>query len=257
MPKFNYNDYMSKTQAKKETAPTQEKSGFPKVEYLSKFLKKDGDYIVVRFPYSTTDDFDVVHVHNVMFPNIKYAQHVECTRNDDDPVDNCPLCKEGNKIVDRFLVKAIAYVHDVDESGKSIIKITPVVWDRPFGYAKELANKINEYGDLKEHLFKIKRSGTGTATVYSTDIVLNKAVYNPEVYKADFSTIEKVSPIRLCVRSIDKYNSVMKKPESEETVKEDKPIVVGKFVENTANDSFEEPKEQKPATTIKRSYSFN
>lgn len=197
MAKFNYTAYMA--QNKTVNATNIVANNQVKVTFLNNYLKKDGDFVVVRFPYETTDDFDIETCHIVTLPGQKFPQHVECVKENND-VDTCPLCKDKQKITNRFLVKAVAYIVEGSE-----VKLVPVVWDRPFGYATELANKINEYGSLKGLLFKIKRNGSGTSTTYSTDIVLNKTIYKPEIYKEDFSSIEKLNPVKLLVRSIKKY----------------------------------------------------
>jgi hypothetical protein len=204
--KFDYEAYKAKQEEKKEAKTTT--SEWPALQFATTFLKKDGDSIVVRFPYHTPADFHIEHCHEVAFPGSPYPQKVECTKES----GSCVLCDENVKTVDRFLVKAVVYIIKDNK-----VELFPVVWDRPFGYAKELENKMNEYGDLSEHLFKIKRNGTGTSTTYSTDIVLNKTVYNPDVYKADFSCLEHLEVDKILVRRMSKYLDLIN-PNTEEEV---------------------------------------
>ena len=203
--KFNYEDYKAKEETK---ATVNTNSNWPSLQFANSLLKKDGDSIVVRFPYHTPEDFHLEHCHEVTIPGNPYPQKVECTKDSGE----CVLCKDNAKTVDRFLVKAVAYI--INKEGK--VELTPVVWDRPFGYAKELEGKMNDYGDLSEHLFKIKRNGTGTATTYSTDIILNRAVYNEDIYKKDFSCIDKLEVDKILVRRMSKYLSLIN-PETEAT----------------------------------------
>ena len=265
MSKFDYETYIKQQEQSKSFGDRDSQDGV-KAEYLSRYLKNDGDYVIVRFPYSSTSDFELAHVHNVKFPESAYDQHVECLRDGNDPIEKCPLCQEGTPVVNRFLIKVLAYVHSVGANGASEIKIIPAVWDRPFGYAKELAGKLNEYGDLREHLFKIKRSGTGKATTYSTDIVLNKSVYNPEVYKADFELLENVSPIRMLVKSIDKWTALKENDNADdqpaqetnsETLRGTAPVH-GAYTPQVMPAEHPRSQTAEPQTApTKRTYSFN
>lgn len=187
----------------------------PKVEFLNKFLKNDGDSVIVRFPYATIGDFDVYHCHRMSIPGYQWQQNVMCGRSDlkHESVQNCPLCMNGEEITDRFVVKAIAYVADSNNQ----VCLLPVVWDRPKPFVYELTGKLAEYGDLSQHLFKIKRTGTGTSTKYSIDIVINKQVYPDSIYVRDLSAIENLTdPGRLCIKSMNKYLELTGQKEQEE-----------------------------------------
>ena len=115
-------------------------------------------------------------------------------------------------------------------------------------------------------MFKIKRSGTGKATTYSTDIVLNKSVYNPEVYKADFELLENVSPIRMLVKSIDKWTALKENDNADdhpaqdpnsETIRGTAPVhgAYAPQVMPVEHPSDQTAEPQKAPT--KRTYSFN
>ena len=68
---------------------------------------------------------------------------------------------------------------------------------------------MQEYGDISNHLFKIKRNGTGVATRYTISIVMNNTVYNPAVYKADFSELDNVDPVKILSKSLAQYNEAL------------------------------------------------
>lgn len=220
MSKFDFNDYKKKQEEKaKETTSTERQvdwDSLPKTQFMNQLFKDNSNQVVVRFPYHTSKDFHVEHVHEVVFPGSQYPQKVECTMDD---TGKCALCESKTKRVDRFLVKAIAYITKGDK-----VELVPVVWDRPMKYAEELAGKMTDYGDLTECLFRIKKMGEGQNTTYSTDIITNKQVYSPEIYKADFSILEHVSPDKILVRRMSKYLEAVgekTEPKVEESVKED------------------------------------
>ena len=146
------------------------------------FKLNEGEEAIVRFNYSSPKEFNIVTVHNVKVGD-KYRK-VSCLRKDGrEPLDNCPLCARGDKVSTRFFVKLIHYTKD--ETGKVIA--TPEVANLPKKYADTLANLIQEYGDLKESLFKVKKTGSGLETQYSF-FYANPAIYKEELgYTKDFS----------------------------------------------------------------------
>lgn len=203
---MDYNSYKQQYQdSKKET--TVNKS---QVQFVGSFLKNDGDTLIVRFPYTQASDLMIERCHEVPMKGYQYLQKVECTKDQ----GSCPLCEQGIKTIDRFLVKAIAYI--VKDNG---VELVPVIWDRPTAYADELIGKMEDYGDLSEQLFKIKRNGLGQQTKYSTDIIMNKTVYSPDIYVKDFSQLENIQADKILIRRLNKYMETQT-PEETEQVEE-------------------------------------
>ena len=122
-------------------------------------LKNSGDFAIVRFVETGADSYDIGAIH-VLGKENKYKR-VSCLRNPYEPLENCPLCENGEKVMMRMYVKLIHYV---DENGEIVEK--PSLWERPAGFAKQLNSLIEEYGDLKDCLFKIVRNGSGLDTTY-------------------------------------------------------------------------------------------
>jgi hypothetical protein len=63
----------------------------------------------------------------------------------------------------------------------------PVIWERPAGFATEIAGKLRDYGPLTERVFKITRNGAANSmqTTYAISYI---PVYDkPEAVPADFS----------------------------------------------------------------------
>lgn len=189
---MNYQEYKNREENKGQQDQ-------PKVQFMGNFLKTDGASVIVRFPYKDSNDFNIEEVHEVKVSGSNFPQRVECTM---ESKQECPLCASNTKKVSRFLVKAVAYVVN---NTTNTVDLVPVVWDRPMKYADELADKIDNYGDLSEHLFKIKRNGSGQDTTFSTDIILNKTVYRDDVYVKDFSSIEELNPSFLLIKRMSKY----------------------------------------------------
>ena len=198
---FNYETYVAQQEANKKEREAINRGNNSKTHFVNEYLKNDGDSVIVRFPYHSMEDIQVETTHLVTFPGDRFGKRVRCEGAD------CPLCKQGVKIDTRVFVKAIVYVPD-PTTGK--ITLIPAIWDRPKAFADiELKNKMMDYGDLTESLFKVKRNGTGTDTRYSIDIVTNKAVYNPEVYKEDFTGLDEIDASRILTKSIEQYMTAL------------------------------------------------
>lgn len=164
---------------------------------ISFFSVKENGEATVRFVYDSVDDIEITSAHLIKTPSLKYGRYVECFRQDAKaPIDDCPLCKAGYEVANRFYVKLIQYV--VDDNGR--VTLQPKVWDRAAGYAKTIANLIREYGSLKDCIFKIKRTGTGLATEYN--ILLGAPnVYKDENYPKNFKAFENFDASKFIHRS--------------------------------------------------------
>lgn len=195
MAQFNYKEY----EASKSTKQSQGGQGQGvKTRFVGEFLKADGDSVVVRFPYRTMDDveFESTHLVKGVFPGDLYGKRVRCGGE-----GNCPLCAQGVKTDIRFFAKVIAY--NPTENG---VELVPCIWDRPAAFADiDIKNLMAEYGDLTENLFKIKRNGNGTATRYTINILMNKTVYNPDIYVKDFSSLASIDAARILTKTVEQY----------------------------------------------------
>ena len=148
-------------------------------------LKNDGDEAIVRFAHDSVDSFELLTTHDISL-NGKFRK-VNCVRNPNEPLENCPLCAGGQKISQRIFIHLIQYIKD--ETGK-VIPLAKV-WDRPVSYAYKLKNLIEEYGSLTDSVFKIKRHGAAGSRDTSYDILFcNPAMYNNEQFVKDFSAFD-------------------------------------------------------------------
>jgi len=199
MASFKYDAYSAQQEAKRSTNPN---GGLgPEVHFVSDYLKNDGDVIVVRFPYHAMTDLVFETTHAITFPGKRFPSRVRCAET------SCPFCAQGIKIDTRFFAKLIVY--GVDETSGEV-KALNAVWDRPAAWADiDIKNLMQEYGDISNYLFKIKRNGTGTNTRYTISIVMNNTVYNPAVYKADFTELNKVDPVKILPKSLAQYNEAL------------------------------------------------
>lgn len=146
-------------------------------------LRNDNDEAVVRFMCDSTDDFEILTVHDVQLGS-KYRK-VNCIRDPREPLDNCPLCKSGARINNRFFIKLIQY-DKVPDPTTGMVRVVPkaMMWERSTAYAKTLKSYLDNYGPLSDIICKIIRHGKAGDMQTTYEIVpnLSKAVYKDEIY---------------------------------------------------------------------------
>lgn len=149
-------------------------------------LKDDGDSAIVRFPYKSSKEIDYAVVHSVKIGN--GYRNVVCLAGENGNRASCPLCEEGGtKAKLRFFIKLLVYTRD--EKGAIIPEAK--TWERPVAFANELHSYCENYGDLSDIVFMLKRHGTrgSMQTTYSL-LPLKAEVYPETIYKKDFSAFE-------------------------------------------------------------------
>lgn len=213
MGKISYETYVTRANA------TSNNNNTKKVGYFK--LANDGDFAIVRFDYSSEEEFDIVDIHVVKDNDGRY-RNIACLRESfKESKDLCPLCAKGEKVNTRFFVKMISYTKD--ENGKIIA--TPVVWERPAKKSvTSLKTLLNDYGDLRECVFKITRHGAKYVqdkegkTIPNKDVTYSINYQNPAIYKEelgyvkDFSAFEDfdVSKHSYAVRTFDELVEFIK-----------------------------------------------
>jgi len=214
MASFNLDEYQ-KQQSQRKAANTGNGGERKPVHFMKEFLDKDGDQVVVRFPYTSPQDLLFESVHKVVgvFPGDKFGKSVRCTGD-----DKCPLCNSENEAIRKrktmFYAKMIVYKPTATGAD-----LCATVWERPAAFAdSELKNLMQEYGDLSDYLFKITRSGKGTDTRYTIiPVNMNSPVYSQEVYKTkDLSCLENIDATKILSKSIEQYNQAIN-PNAEAT----------------------------------------
>ena len=149
-------------------------------------LKNDNDEAVVRFMCDSTDDFEILTCHEVQIGS-RYRK-VNCIRDPREPLDNCPLCKSGARINNRFFIKLLQY-DKVTDPATGMVRVVPkaMMWERSTAYAKTLKSYLDNYGPLSDIICKIIRHGKAGDMQTTYEIVpnLSKAVYKDEIYVKD------------------------------------------------------------------------
>ena len=185
---FNYAQYQQ------IAAQEQTQSGnSPKIGYFK--LANDSDVAVARINISSTDDFMFAAVHTVQAGGkwLKVSCHNPLGMND----GACALCTANqanpkgsiSKSTKKLFIPMIVSYRDPQAVNNYTTPI-PVIWDRPAGFSRELANKLMVAGNLKDVLVLITRNGKAgdMQTTYSVDVLpASHPVFKPEMIPADFS----------------------------------------------------------------------
>lgn len=187
MGKYNYDSL--KTAQQTTSNQSSGKKDYPRVGYF--WLSDNKPSAIVRFAVSSPDDLEIVDVHNVKLKKedgTTYYRYVACLRNNDEPFKNCPLCAKDVKTRStQVFVKLIEYY--INKEGQVVA--SPCVWARFSGFADELVTLINQYGDLKDHLFKVTKTKEGNKTKYSVLYQPEMGIYTEAAgYTKDFSAFD-------------------------------------------------------------------
>ena len=187
MSTFNFNDYQNVVAKAQANAGSVQKVGFFK-------LKNDGDVAVARLNISTTDDLAFASVHTIS-ANGKWLK-VSCMNPLGSYAGSCPLCSAvagGNTSISKaakkvYIQMMVSYRDPNSASGYTAP--APVIWERPAGFSKEIANKLMIAGDLRNTLVLITRNGAAgdMQTTYSMDLIpATHPVFKSEMVPNDFS----------------------------------------------------------------------
>lgn len=186
---FNYSDYQ-KIAAQEQS---QSSGDGTKIGYFK--LSDDGDIAVARINLSSTDEFMFAAVHTINANGrwIKVACHNPLGMN----AAGCALCSASaanpkgsiSKSSKKMYIPMIVSYRDA-QSATGYTPPVPVIWERPAGFSRELANKLMVAGNLKDVLVLITRNGKkgDMQTTYSVDVLpATHPVFKPDMLPTDFS----------------------------------------------------------------------
>lgn len=185
MANFSYSDYqnvIAKAQSN-ENGGSSVKIGFFK-------MKNDKDEALVRFNVSSLEALQFATVHQLGAAQ-KWMK-VSCLNPVGSYYDTCPLCaavsagaKDIGKAAKKVYVQMMVAYKD-NTTGQFSTAI-PVIWERPAGFSREIANLLKDYGDLTQRVFKVTRNGAAgnMQTTYSISYI--PLFDKPESVTADFS----------------------------------------------------------------------
>lgn len=188
MAQFSYADYQNSVNSTSQTTKTQN----AKVGWFK--LADDQDEALVRINLSSIEDLQFATIHQ-LGASTKWMK-VSCL-NDFGSYENvCPLCKaasEGNTAIGKadkrvYIPMLVRYR---DKTSGQWAAVQPVIWDRKAGFSREIANKLRDYGNLKQVLFKITRNGAkgDMKTTYSIEYAMPN-IFKPELIPEDFSAFD-------------------------------------------------------------------
>lgn len=123
-------------------------------------LKNDGDVARVRFMYNSIDDVEGFAVHQVEVGDRK--RYVNCKREYNEPIDNCPFCRERYPQYAKLFIP----VYDIDDDKVKI-------WERGKKFFQKISSICSRYAnndDLVNHTFDIERHGAAGSTQTTYEI---------------------------------------------------------------------------------------
>lgn len=192
---FNYEDLLKQEEAREQGDG---------LVYAGKYLKDNGNDLLIRLPYKSLAEVDVANVHKVQI-NGK-DREVVCLREDvNDALSVCPLCNSGNTPKAKVFLKGITYLTD----DKGMMQVVPFVFERPIKFLSKIANLLNVYPNLNEILIQIKRNGVAKdpKTTYELVPLVGSPIYTPEAYPIKFELLDGIDVIKRSAMVKD-YNDI-------------------------------------------------
>ena len=124
-------------------------------------LKNDKETARVRFMLDDIEDLnDFIYVtHTAETKDSQYGVDVNCLREYDEPVDNCPFCAAGMKTNTKIFVP----IWNEDEEKVQI-------WSRGKTIISKLQGLMKRYEDFPSHIFEIERNGKPKSTKTTYEI---------------------------------------------------------------------------------------
>lgn len=114
-------------------------------------LKEDGEVKKVRFMYRDSNDIKGYAVHEVQVNGKR--RYVNCLRNYNSPIDDCPFCKSGSI----QQVKLYIPIYDVNANKVCF-------WERGKKFFSKMSSICSRFPDIVAHEFEIERHGAKGAT---------------------------------------------------------------------------------------------
>lgn len=115
-------------------------------------LANDGDVARVQFLYNSYDEQDIFSAHKVVVGTSDNGKPIErwvdCKRNYDDPIDDCPFCKAG------LPVKPVMIVSMYDHDSQKVL-----IWERGKMFMNKMQTLFNRYPKLSDLVVEIERHG--------------------------------------------------------------------------------------------------
>lgn len=116
---------------------------------------------------------------------------VSCLNGLDDYENKCPFCRaaaENHETIGKAQKKVYIQILAAfkDPATGSWTAPTPFIWERPAGFARDLAAKVKNYGELRKYVFKVTRTGVKKDTRFSLDYIpmLDKTELIPNDFSA-------------------------------------------------------------------------
>lgn len=223
MSQFNYQDYQNVVN-RAQSAPSSNNA--VKVGFFK--LKDNGDEALVRFNVGSLDELQFATVHQLSSAT-KWMK-VSCLNEVGSYSDNCPLCKrvaDGDTSVGKAAKKVyvqllVAYK---DKATGQFSNPIPVIWEKPAGFSKEIATLLNNYGSLKEHVFKVTRNGAAGDMKTTYNIAYLPLYDKPEIIPNEFSAFNnfKINKHSYWEKTLEEIETFLATGSFPEVQKESKP----------------------------------
>lgn len=184
MAKFTYDQYADVVARAQEGGSSSKKIGWLKLN--------EGGEALVRFNVSSVNDLSFNSIHQLS--QAANWMKVSCLNTVGSTAEQCPLCAAvaaGNTAIGKSLKKVYVQVLVAykDAATGTFSEPIPVIWERPASFSRDIATMLRDYGDLRQVLLKISRTGNGLDTRYSITYAV-PTIFSPDLIPTDFSAFD-------------------------------------------------------------------
>lgn len=153
-------------------------------------LEDDGDTARVRFCYESIDDVEGFSVHHVKVGKADNGsdifRNVNCLREYNQPIDDCPFCREGMPVQAKLYIP----VYDMDND---VIK----TWERGKKFFDKISGIVSKYPNTVTRVFEIQRHGQKRDMSTTYEIMLDddkteETGYDPELRVEDLGELPNI-----------------------------------------------------------------
>lgn len=140
--------------------PEERNNDSNKISFLK--LQDDGWFAKVRFMYGPGETFTGYSAHNVA-EGTNRPKYVPCLREPGQPLDVCPLCKAGNKVVAQYFIPV--YVISITSNVRGVTQEEPVggvfLFQRGKTFSSIISSIVRQCNGtpIVNNVFNLVRSG--------------------------------------------------------------------------------------------------
>lgn len=118
-------------------------------------ISNDKESARVRFLFNSGADLEILTCHEMSIGGVR--RKVNCLKSSwNSPVEECPLCANGNRPSVKYYIPLIKY--DLGDDG-SIVDQQVLIWERGASFKEDIQALLSRFDNLQNYVFDVVRQG--------------------------------------------------------------------------------------------------